>query len=55
MSQLIADQNTDILAAWKDDHYIGDNLTLARTIGIESPPIEYYQSYKKSDVEVTVL
>jgi hypothetical protein len=55
MTRIIEDQNTDILAAWKDSHYIGDNLTLARTLGIESPPIEYYQSYKKSDVEVTVL
>ena len=55
MARIIADQNRDILAAWKDSHYIGDNLTLARTLGIEPPPMEYYQSYKKSDIEVTVI
>ena len=55
MARIIADQNRDILTAWKDSHYIGDNLTLARTLHIKPPPMEYYQSYKKSDVEVTVL
>ena len=55
MSRISADQNTDILAAWNGSHYIGDNLTLARTLGIETPPMEYYQSYKKSDIEVTVI
>ena len=55
MAQIIADQNRDILAAWKDNYYIGDNLTLARTLGIELPPMEYYQSYKKSDLGVTVV
>ena len=55
MARIIADQNQDILAAWNGSHYIGDNLTLARTLGIETPPMEYYQSYKKSDVEVTVI
>jgi hypothetical protein len=55
MAGIIADQNRDILAAWKDSYYIGDNLTLARTLGIEPPPMEYYQSYKKSDIEVTVV
>ena len=55
MARIIADQNRDILAAWKDSYYIGDNLTLARTLGIEPPPIAYYQSYKKSDIEVTVV
>jgi hypothetical protein len=55
MSRIIEDQNRDILAAWKDSHYIGDNLTLARTLGIDPPTMEYYQSYKKSDIEVTVL
>jgi len=55
MARIIADQNRDILAAWKDSYYIGDNLTLARTLGIKPPPMEYYQSYKKSDIEVTVV
>jgi hypothetical protein len=55
MARIIADQNKDILATWKDSHYIGDNLTLARTLRIEPPPMEYYQSYKKSDIEVTVI
>lgn len=55
MARIISDQNRDILAAWKDKYYIGDNLTLARTLGIEPPPMEYYQSYTKSDIEVTVL
>jgi hypothetical protein len=55
MARIIADQNRDILAAWKDSYYIGDNLTLARTLGIEPPPMSYYQSYKKSDIEVTVV
>jgi hypothetical protein len=55
MARIIADQNRDIMAAWKGSYYIGDNLTLARTLGIEPPPMEYYQSYKKSDIEVTVV
>jgi hypothetical protein len=57
MAGIIARQNADILTAWYDNScfFIGDNVTLADTLGIASPPEEYFQSYTKSDIEVTVL
>ena len=57
MAGIIAKQNADILTAWYDNScfFIGDNVTLADTLGIASPPEEYFQSYTKSDIEVTVL
>jgi hypothetical protein len=57
MSSIIAKQNADILTAWYDNScfFIGDNITLADTIGIARPPEEYYQSYTAADIEVTVL
>lgn len=57
MAGIIAKQNTDILTAWYDNEcfFIGDNVTLADTLGIARPPKEYYQSYAAADIEVTVL
>ena len=57
MAGIIAKQNTDILTAWYDNScfFIGDNVTLADTLGIARPPKEYYQSYAAADIEVTVL
>jgi hypothetical protein len=55
MAQIIADQNRDILAAWGDQYLLGNNLLLAKTLGIEPPPAEYYQDYKESDIKVTVI
>jgi hypothetical protein len=57
MAGIIARQNADILAAWYDNNcfFIGDNVTLADTLGIAKPPEEYYQSYTAADVEVTVI
>jgi hypothetical protein len=57
MAGIIARQNADILAAWYDNNcfFIGDNVTLADTLGITRPPQEYYQSYTAADVEVTVI
>jgi hypothetical protein len=57
MAGIIARQNADILAAWYDNNcfFIGDNVTLADTLGIARPPQEYYQSYTAADVEVTVI
>ena len=57
MAGIIAKQNADILAAWynNDCFFIGDNVTLADTLGIARPPKEYYQSYTAADIEVTVI
>jgi hypothetical protein len=57
MAGIIARQNADILTAWYDNNcfFIGDNVTLADTLGIARPPEEYYQSYTTADVEVTVI
>jgi len=57
MAGIIAQQNADILTAWYDNNcfFIGDNVTLADTLGITRPPTEYYQSYTTADIEVTVI
>ena len=57
MAGIIAKQNTDILTAWYNNEcfFIGDNVTLADTLGIARPPKEYYQSYAAADIEVTVI
>ena len=57
MAGIIAKQNADILTAWYDNScfFLGDNVTLADTLGIARPPEEYYQSYTAADIEVTVL
>jgi hypothetical protein len=55
MARVIADQNRDILAAWEDNFYVGNNRVLAQTLRIDPPPAEYYQDYKDSDIKVTVL
>jgi hypothetical protein len=55
MAKVIAEQNRDILAAWGDQYLLGNNLLLAKTLGIEPPPAEYYQDYKESDIKVTVI
>ena len=57
MAGIIAEQNADILTAWYDNScfFIGDNVTLADTLGIARPTKEYYQSYAAADIEVTVL
>jgi hypothetical protein len=57
MAGIIAKQNADILTAWYDNScfFLGDNVTLADTLGIARPPKEYYQSYTAADIEVTVL
>ena len=57
MAGIIAEQNADILATWYDNDcfFIGDNVTLADTLGIARPPKEYYQLYSAADIEVTVI
>ena len=55
MAGIIAQQNADILTAWEDSYFLGDNRILATTLRIAQPPAEYYQEYKKSDIKVTVL
>lgn len=57
MAGIIARQNADILAAWADNDcfFLGDNVTLADTLGIARPPEEYYQSYITADIGVTVI
>jgi hypothetical protein len=57
MAGIIAKQNTDILTAWYnyERFFIGNNVTLADTLGITRPPEEYYQSYAESYIEVSVI
>ena len=59
MAMHIDQQNQDILdfaakhgANWDS---IIDNKQLADRLGLEQPPEEYYQSYLKSDMKVTVI
>ena len=57
MAQHIDTQNRDILTAWNENNccFIGNNVTLAATLGIAAPPEEYRQSYSAADIQVTVL
>jgi hypothetical protein len=57
MGKIINAQNSDIERAWVK--YAGDmpedNQDLAYTVKIKSPPKEYVQNYRKSDIRVKVI
>ena len=55
MAGIIARQNADILTAWGDSYFLGNNRILATTLRIAQPPDEYYQSYTAADIEVTII
>ena len=57
MASIIQQQNQGIITARLKHMGSGplDNNGLAKTLGIESPPSEYYQNYGQSDVRVTVI
>jgi hypothetical protein len=57
MASIIQQQNQGIITA-RLKHMGSAPLTnqgLAKTLGIDSPPSEYYQNYGQSDVRVTVI
>lgn len=57
MSEKIAEQNKNILAAW--DNYMGveinDNLALCNVLEIEHPPSNYQQQYNINDIRVKMI
>jgi hypothetical protein len=57
MATIIDHQNKDILDAWEkyEGTYVGTNRELAQVLGIEEPPIEYFQNYPLSDIRVQVI
>lgn len=57
MAHIIDAQNYDIIEAWEkyEGEAVGTNRELAQVLGIEEPPIEYFQNYPLSDIRVNVL
>lgn len=57
MAKIIDQQNAGICDALTQhpSHSIIDNRNLAIHLGIEQPPLEYYQDYQKADVNVRVI
>jgi hypothetical protein len=57
MAQRIKQQNQNLVQAMMSlpGRNPLDNVMLAKTLGIEPPPQEYYQNYGQSDVRVTVI
>jgi hypothetical protein len=57
MGHIIDQQNADLAQALKNHsaRSVNNNHRLCAELGIASPPAEYQQDYKKSDVEVYVL
>lgn len=57
MAHIIDGQNYDIIEAWTKygGEAVGTNRELAQVLGIEEPPIEYFQNYPLSDIRVNVL
>jgi hypothetical protein len=57
MANIIKQQNTGIRWAWTN--YTGSepqtNRLLATELGIETPPLEYIQDYRMSDIKVKVI
>jgi hypothetical protein len=57
MAGHIQRQNRDILSAWR--RHSGttpkNNQELSRTLGIDLPPVEYQQDYKKNNIKVMVI
>ena len=57
MAFLIHRQNMGIMAAWNkyDGTLPANNETLAHDLGIELPPLEYFQDYKKADIGIKII
>ena len=57
MAKIIAEQNGDILNAWEyyDGFLVANNQQLADMLGLESPPEEYQQDYRESDLKVKII
>jgi hypothetical protein len=57
MAQHIDAQNADIVSAWNTHtgKLPANNIELAEMLQIASPPEEYYQDYKKSDINVMII
>ena len=57
MSAAIARENQANRQAAKEypGQRVRTNRQLARVLGIEMPPYQYYQDYDLSDIEVTVI
>ena len=57
MAFLIHRQNMGIMTAWNkyDGTLPANNETLAHDLGIELPPLEYFQDYKQADIGIKVI
>ena len=57
MANIISEQNQDILDAYwhRDGVEPATNHELAKTLGIESPPLQYAQDYATNDIRVKVI
>ena len=57
MAFLIHRQNMGIMAAWNkyDGTLPANNETLAHDLGIELPPLEYFQDYKQADIGIKII
>ena len=57
MAKIIVKQNEGICEALYKypSLYVKDNLSLAKNLGLEPPPEEYYQNYQISDIDVRVI
>ena len=57
MAFVINRQNLGIMAAWNkyDGTLPANNQTLAHDLGIELPPLEYFQDYNRSNIGVKVI
>ena len=57
MARIIQDQNQDLVRAWA--RYWGveprNNRQLAQALNLKLPPVEYWQDYIKSDIQVKVI
>jgi hypothetical protein len=57
MAFLIHRQNLGIMTAWNkyDGTLPANNETLAHDLGIDLPPLEYFQDYKQADIGIKVI
>ena len=57
MSFVINRQNAGIMTAWKKYEGLepANNQTLAHDLGIELPPLEYFQDYKQANIGIKII
>ena len=57
MARCISQENQGIRAAAKQwpARCVQTNLQLSRLLGLQDPPVQYYQDYAASDIKVTVI